>query len=720
MNKPELLAPAGSREAFEAAVGAGADAVYLGAGEFNARRNADNFGADDLRAACRDAHLRGRKVYLTANTLVFPDEMDAALSTVASAAEAGVDAAIVQDVGLMQVLRRELPELELHTSTQMNIRDEAGIDLAVRLGATRVTLARELTVEQIAALAKLGVDLECFVHGALCICQSGQCLLSSLIGGRSANRGLCAQPCRLPYKLVDERGKKLADAGQYLLSPKDLMGIDQLPRLIDAGVASLKIEGRMKSAEYVSTVTGIYREALDRAWCDRESYQAEQAEKEQLSEAFSRGFSAAFLVGETGNGMMGYKRPNNRGRAVGRVDGFSKGRVLVNESAALEKGDLLEVWTKAGRVTYTVGKGDDVRPGNVRLSIKEPVSAGDRIFRVRSARLARASEQRTERGMTIPVEMSVRVVIGQPLAVDVHDAAGHEAHAEGPIVEPARTKAVTREDVIEHVGRLGGTPFACTSWDVELSEGAGIGFSALHRVRKEALEAFENALLSANAGQAAHAAGRLDFRGVIDMSSMSAFATAIDFSDTDIACELGQFAPGCTIGPKLYATNLEALQTWAALGATFAWLSPELTLHQIKLLCDHSPIPLGLVVNGRQELMVSDHCFLMAEGPCDRQCARCERRCGAPRFLEDRKGYRFPITTDLKGRGHLYNAVPLDVVHAIPDLLNAGVRGFAVDTTLMDEREAEDALNRVRRALKGKQQEKRENTTTGHLFRPVQ
>lgn len=720
MNKPELLAPAGSREAFEAAVGAGADAVYLGAGEFNARRNADNFGADDLRAACRDAHLRGRKVYLTANTLVFPDEMDTALSTVASAAEAGVDAAIVQDVGLMQVLRRELPELELHTSTQMNIRDEAGVELAVRLGATRVTLARELTVEQIAALAKLGVDLECFVHGALCICQSGQCLLSSLIGGRSANRGLCAQPCRLPYKLVDERGKKLADAGQYLLSPKDLMGIDQLPRLIEAGVASLKIEGRMKSAEYVSTVTGVYRQALDRAWRDRESYQAEQAEKEQLSEAFSRGFSAAFLVGETGNDMMGYKRPNNRGRAVGRVDGFSKGRVLVNESTALEKGDLLEVWTKTGRVTYTVGKGDDVRPGNVRLSIKEPVSAGDRIFRVRSARLARACEQRTEQGMTIPVEMSVRVVIGQPLAVSVRDAAGHGARAEGPVVEPARTKAVTREDVIEHVGRLGGTPFACASWDVELSEGAGIGFSALHRVRKEALEAFENTLLSANAGQAPHAAGCLDFRGVIDMSSMSAFATAIDFSDTDIACELGQFTPGCTIGPKLYATNLEALQTWAALGATFAWLSPELTLHQIKLLCDMSPIPLGLVVNGRQELMVSDHCFLMAEGPCDRQCARCERRCGAPRFLEDRKGYRFPITTDLKGRGHLYNAVPLDVVHAIPDLLNAGVRGFAVDTTLMDEREAEDALNRVRRALKGKQQEKQENTTTGHLFRPVQ
>ena len=721
MRKPELLAPAGNREAFEAAIGAGADAVYLGAGDFNARRNADNFGVEDLGAACRDAHLRGRKVYLTANTLVFPEEMKAALSTVAAAAEAGVDAAIVQDVGLMQVLRRELPELELHASTQMNIRDEAGIELARRLGAARVTLARELTVERIAKLAKLGIDLECFVHGALCICQSGQCLLSSLIGGRSANRGLCAQPCRLPYKLVDERGKKLADAGQYLLSPKDLMGIEQLPQLVEAGVASLKIEGRMKSAEYVSTVTGVYREALDRAWEDHVSYRAEEAEKEQLAEAFSRGFTPAYLVGETGNDMMGYKRPNNRGRAIGRVTGFSKGRVLVSESAALEKGDLLEIWTKSGRVTYTVGKGDDIRPGNVRLAIKEPVSVGDRIFRVRSARLARAAEQRTEQGWEIPVAFSVRVQIGQPLTVSVRDAAGHEAQAEGPVVEAARTKAVTREDVIEHVGRLGGTPFTCTSWDVALSDGAGIGFSALHKVRKEALAAFEDVLLRTHESTPGiQMAPRLDFRGVIDMSSMAAFATAIDFSKTDIACELEQFSSGCTIGPKMYATNLEALQTWAALGATFAWLSPELTLHQIKLLCDHSPIPLGLVVSGRQELMVSDHCFLMAEGPCDKQCARCERRCGAPRFLEDRKGYRFPITTDVRGRGHLYNAVPLDVVHAIPDLLNAGVKGFAVDTTLMDERAAEDELNRVRRALRGKPQEKRENTTTGHLFRPVQ
>lgn len=719
MSVPELLAPAGGRAAFEAALAAGADAVYLGAGSFNARRNADNFAPEDLAAACRDAHLRGKRVYLAANTLVFPGEMQDALATVSVAAEAGVDAAIVQDVGLSQVLRRELPGLELHASTQMNIRDAAGIELARRLGFTRVTLARELSVEQIAHLAEEGMELECFVHGALCICQSGQCLLSSMVGGRSANRGLCAQPCRLPYKLVDADGKRVADPGQYLLSPKDLMGIDMLPALVEAGVGSLKIEGRMKSAEYVSTVTSVYRAALDRACADAGSFEASVEEKNRLAEAFSRGFTPAYLAGERGNDMMGYKRPNNRGVAVGRVEGFANGRVCVAGDAQLAKGDLLEVWTSGGRVTYTVAKGDDLRPGNIRLRIPERVSKGDRIFRVRSAALAQAAEQRTAEGLHIPIGLRVTMRQGQPLCVEVFDAAGHTAAAQGPVVEAARTKAITRAEVVEHVGRLGGTPYVCEEWDVQLDEGVGMGFSALHKVRATALAAFEEQLLEAFGQMRPEPAPLLDFRGVVDDSDMAPHVTAIDFNDTEIALEPAQLSKGCSIGPRLYATNLEALQTWAALGVQFAWLSPELTLHQVKLLCDESPIPVGLVVHGRQELMTSNHCFLMAQGPCDGRCASCKRR-RQDVFYEDRKGYCFPVKTDDRGVGHLYNAVPLDTVHAVSDLLNAGVRGFAVDTTLLSDAEAQHALARVRRAVKGADIEKEDGATTGHLFRPVQ
>lgn len=270
----------------------------------------------------------------------------------------------------------------------------------------------------------------------------------------------------------------------------------------------------------------------------------------------------------------------------------------------------------------------------------------------------------------------------------MRDEAGHEAKAMGPVIEEARTKAIAREDVIEHVGRLGSTPFTCEDWQVDLAEGVGIGFSTLHKTRSAALAAFEETLLDAN-GQTAVSAGGVDITRVTDLSDMAPFTTVIRFDDTNIACSLEQFEPGCSIGPRMYATNIEAIRTWAALGASFVWLSPELTLHQMKLLADESPLPLGIVVIGRQELMVSDHCFLMAEGPCDEHCATCARRCGTSRFLEDRKGYRFPVTTDVCGRGHIYNSVPLDVAHAIGDLLRAGVRGFAVDATLMGEGEAE-------------------------------
>lgn len=721
--KPELLAPAGNREAFEAALAAGADAIYLGVSEgFNARNNADNFSMEDLKAACRDARLRGRKVYLTANTLVMSGEMDQALSLVTTAAEQGIDAAIIQDVGLAQRLREEIPQLELHTSTQMNIRDEAGIEFARKLGFGRVTLARELSVEQIAKLAKLGMDLEVFIHGALCICQSGQCLLSSLIGGRSANRGVCAQPCRLPYAIVNGEGKQLSNPGEFLLSPKDLMGIDMLPQLIDAGVASLKIEGRMKSAEYVSTAVGTYRQALDRAWIEEDGYEATAEEKSGLNEAFSRGFSPAYLAGERGNDMMGYKRPNNRGVLVGRVKGFRNGMVQIDDQEAIEPGDLLEVWTSKGRTTYTVQQADDVRPGRVELYIRGAVSPGDRLFRVRSAALARDCRERTEAGMAATgLNFAVTAKLGEPLMVAVSDERGNLGQAEGDVVEAARSVAITREDVIEHVGRLGGTPYAPASWDIQLDEGVGMGFSALHKVRAAAIAEYEEAVLDLAAHESRErglACGKLDTSAVREADEMTPFATRIDFNDpTGIALDLSQLEEDKAVGPKLYATNPDALRVWAALGADFAWLSPELTLAQIKQLADESPIPVGLVVHGRQELMVSDHCFLMAEGPCSQKCAKCKRRRGEQRYYRDRKGYMFPVTTDINGRGHLYNAVKLDIVHAIGDLKRAGVTGFAVDTTLLDEAEGEQQYYRIRRAMQGKKIEKEEGTTAGNLFR---
>ena len=314
MHKVELLAPAGNAAALRAAVRAGADAVYVGLESFNARRGADNFTVGDLKEAASYAHLRGVRVYVALNTAVLPGEADEALECARQAYRAGADAFIVQDVGVAGELARALPEARLHVSTQMNVHNAAGVRAAARLGARRVTLARELSLPEVAALVRAaeeeGLEVETFAHGALCVCYSGQCFMSSLIGGRSANRGLCAQACRLPYELRNRAlHKALPSPGDHLLSPQDLCAIDLVPALVEAGVASLKIEGRMKSPEYVQAVTAAYRAVLDRTLAAKDegaraSVHATAEERRSLEEAFSRGFTTAYLEGARGNDVM--------------------------------------------------------------------------------------------------------------------------------------------------------------------------------------------------------------------------------------------------------------------------------------------------------------------------------------------------------------------------------------------------------------------------------
>ena len=267
MGRIELLAPAGNVDSLRAAVCGGADAVYLGLGSFNARRNADNFTLETLGDACDYVHLRGARVYITLNTIVLPNEMKSVLECARQAYRAGADAFIIQDLGLAFEVARNLPDARIHISTQMNIHSKSGIDAVAELGAKRVTLARELSLPEIAELSEYAksydMEVEVFGHGAICICYSGQCFMSSLIGGRSANRGLCAQACRLPYALVNQNnpGVDAKTPGEFLLSPKDLCTYDRLDELVDTGISSLKIEGRMKSPEYVFSAVKTYRRA---------------------------------------------------------------------------------------------------------------------------------------------------------------------------------------------------------------------------------------------------------------------------------------------------------------------------------------------------------------------------------------------------------------------------------------------------------------------------
>ncbi|MDO4533635.1 MAG: DUF3656 domain-containing protein [Coriobacteriia bacterium] len=809
--KIELLAPAGDVTCLHAAVRAGADAVYLGAQEFNARRGAGNFTLDGLQDACHYAHLRGVRIYLTVNTVVLDSEMPAALELVRQAYRRGVDAFIVQDLGLARELSRTLPEAELHVSTQMNIHNVAGLVAASKLGAKRVTLARELALPELAELCavarELNMDIEVFGHGALCICYSGQCLMSSLVGGRSANRGRCAQACRLPYELHNKAVRKPLNApGEHLLSPKDLCTIDLIPQLIDAGVASLKIEGRMKSPEYVSAVVGVYRKLLDRVQQGTGREDATHEERRILSEAFSRGFTEAYLVGETGNDMMSYQRPNNRGVLVGRVDSARDGVVSVQVERPVQPGDVLEFWTARGHFAYTLVQADIASQRRLRISAPlKKVGKGDRVFRVRDAASAYVDDPLEPR---VPVVGEVDLRIGEPLQITFRPAADASAEGTftGDIVEPARTKPVSADDVRDHIDRMGTTPFSLASSDalaIELDEGVGMGFSQLHKARAAALEALEEAMaptalrmlpraseqprpeavhpkgcevcvLTANpsCARAAKRAGAdaiyvhaLNYKRGTAMVGGQVTPTVeqagypkqavlalptIAHDDIDgtrerkfsfdaleavradkpvLVDNLGQLleaqAKGALVeaGPHIPVLNRHALDELAELGVKRVWLSPELSMGQIGEIAKAKPASLGLYVSGAAELMVTEHCLLMSQGPCNRNCTECVRR-KSPHFLKDRKGFEMPVVTDCCGRSHLYNAVSLDLTHLMPDLLAAGVDAVMVDATLLNVEETTASVRRAVRArdvaLKsGDALKKIDGATTGHIFRGV-
>lgn len=813
----ELLAPAGNMECLHAAVKAGADAVYLGAGHFNARRGADNFSLENLAEACDYAHLRGAKIYLTLNTVVLPSELPDALELARQAYRCGVDAFIVQDIGISIELSRIMPDVEVHVSTQMNIHDEDGLRAAAALGATRVTLARELSLAEIARLhelaEELGVELESFAHGALCVCYSGQCFMSSLVGGRSANRGRCAQACRLPYELHNRALRKTLDApGEHLLSPKDLCTANLIPELLHAGVASLKIEGRMKSPEYVQAVVGVYRAVIDRveAAIDRDGIdsvvasdapelRASEEEMNVLSEAFSRGFTTAYLKGKRGNEIMSYGRPNNRGVFVGRVAKVREGLVFIDPETELHVGDLIEFWTNRGHFVHTIGEFKTDRAGRVFFPVERAVGKGDRVFRVRNAEAAFVDDDKLP---SVAVCARAELRIGQPALLTFTVAAGDASvTVEGPEVEAARTKAITKEEVREHIDRMGTTPFYLSSLEIDLDEGVGMGFSMLHKLRARAAEELQETILAYYHARKLERTPSRAFAPVVRKGwcKVAALATnpacaraakragadliyvpaanyrrgeaviAGQLSDTaeqagypkqcipvlptvsqmfdeekrngfDIwkrvkadkpvmvenlgqllhATEMGA-AP--EVGPHIPVTNKLDLQAMADLGAQRAWLSPELSLVQIEELGDMAPMPLGLTIMGQTELMVTEHCLLMSQGPCNQKCAECARR-KSPHYLKDRKGYEMPVIADCTGRSHLYNAVQMDVAHLMPEIIGAGVSTVLVDTTLMNVKETTEKVARAVRARDiaqkdGNKVAKAEGATSGHLFRGV-
>ena len=554
----ELLAPAGSREALVAAVESGADAVYLAGNMFGARAYADNFDEEGMREAIRFAHLRGVHVHVTVNTIMDSRELPELKKYLRFLYEAGADAVLVQDLGAARIVRETVPELPMHASTQMTVHNLDGVRALEALGFSRVVLSREVTLEAVRHICtQAKAEIEVFIHGALCVCYSGQCLMSSMIGGRSGNRGRCAQPCRLPYTLVDEKDNDMLgdSAGKYLLSPRDMNTINLLPELLAAGVTSLKIEGRMKRPEYVAVAVGCYRRAVDSFLSG--DFAVPEEDSRALAQIFNRDFTTAYLEKKQGRNMMSDKRPNNRGLMLGRVQEYhplteDSGLAVLRLSDGISAGDQVDFWVKVGgRVTATVqdmqlvtgirGKSrlknakkniskDDRKKQDrnqaknlaknasslnmqnllpvekaaagdmVALTVKGRVFPGDRVFKVYDGKLMDAAKAMYNTGAPVRrfgVRAVVRAAVGQPLYLSLTDEDGNVAEAETEFIgQEAMKRPLTEETLMKQIGRLGTSIFTLRELKAEISGHVMVPVSELNEVRRKCVEQLENMRLA--------------------------------------------------------------------------------------------------------------------------------------------------------------------------------------------------------------------------------
>mgnify|MGYP005885174543 FL=1 len=508
----DLLSPVGDFDCLKAAVQNGANSVYFGANLFSARAFASNFDLDELKNAIQYARIRGVKTNLTLNTLIKNDEFEDAFNLAKKAYEFGIDAIIVQDLGLAKMLIKSFPDLAIHASTQMSVHNLQGVLELQELGFKRVVLSRELSIGEIEYICRnSNVEIECFIHGALCISYSGQCLFSSMIGGRSGNRGKCAQPCRLPYKLLENNS--VIDSG-YLLSTRDICGLDFIPDMINAGVTCLKIEGRMKKPEYVATVTRIYRKYIDLAESS-EPYVVDDADRKILMQAFNRGsFSCGHLSNEPNKKLVFKDKSDNMGLFLGKVEKYNsnKGYITVKLNEPIEVGDTVALERESG--TYNVSEvmvsnknikgtkvGQTVTIGRMKGNIK----LGDKIFKMSSkSQNSIANDSLRFENRKVALNCKVTVKENQPLEINITSANDLDIYKNLNITSTldvlpveAKNRPISKDDIIAQINKTNSTPFNFANIKVNLDDNLFLPkISSLNELRRTALENVENFAIS--------------------------------------------------------------------------------------------------------------------------------------------------------------------------------------------------------------------------------
>lgn len=780
----ELLSPAGNRDALIAAISCGADAVYLGYTAFGARSYAGNFDDQQLAEAVDYAHERGKKVYVTVNTLVKQCEMDDLCDVLELLCRTHVDAAIVQDMGVVRIARACFPGLTLHASTQMTINNAQGARLMRDLGMSRVVPARECPLSELKKMADTGVEIEAFAHGALCVAVSGQCLFSSMIGGRSGNRGRCAQPCRLPYKLDD-------GTNGYLLSTRDLMLIDRLPQMRDAGVYSFKLEGRMKRPEYVGVITRAYREALDAAEA-HVPYHPNEKTIRDLKQIFNRGgFTEGYVMERSNAALMSWERPNHWGIHVGRITSMRGQLAKVLLSEPLHDGDGLQIRGKEEiDLTYS---GNNASKGS-EATVRVPTGrfrAGDDVFRLTDAvqmeeiRAVMAKEQ-----IQIPLRATLYAMPGEKPVLTLTDPEGHMISVTGEqAVDCAKQRALDHEGAMKQLSKMGGTPYALDNLELQ-SDGAFMTAGMLNALRRDALDAMRRARITAieqkadpvtmacqlpvqqhlliaqgeklDVGEKLIASGAdlfywepqvylpesmerelavcreihpvLVLPAAMRTDELDAVHTFVKkHKDRFVGVVLnnaGQFVLDWPVdvfgGQGLNVMNNEAAGFFTALGAKRLSISCELSLKELR----ETTAPGGnfeLEAYGRTMLMLLHHCpkrTNQGDEIQDALCNACASNGGCPAIYTDRKGYRFPAKRQKLAHGcvvRLYNSVVTDMARYAQKIRDTGLSIRLLFTDESIERQIE-IVSSYRSILDYgcAMHDIAESATSGHLSRGVE
>lgn len=769
----ENLAPAGNWDALRSAVAAGADAVYLGYAAYSARAGAGNFDEQQLRDAVRFAHLHHVRVHVTVNTLIKDGEMAGVVDVLRLLSEIRVDAVLVQDLGVLRMARRCFPDLPIHASTQMAIHNATGVRFCRNQGMTRAVLARECSAAEIALAAKEGIEIEVFGHGAQCVAVSGECLFSSVVGGRSGNRGRCAQPCRLLYTY---RGKTAA-----WLSPRDVCMRDDLPELNKAGVASIKLEGRLKRPEYVATIANSYRNAID-AMDNGHFRKADEAEMSGLRQIFSRGgFMRGYAMGAEDAGVIDPARVSHGGVKIGRVEFAAGNMARVRLERSLDDGDGLQIRTAQGDAEL-IYAGHDTEAGQIAVVRLRPdirTKAGDEVYRLTSEKQLQWA--RSLAIPAIPADMALIAYPGKPLALTMTDGES-SVTVTGDTVAPAQSRAMSEEDARRSLGKLSDTPFSLRTLTVQTA-GAFVPVSALNQLRREACQQLAEARIAAFTRKVGReeTADDLIYPDTPDAPSMAIVRTreqadamqgaadllvwypedfradALESGLRDMpdgvwlqlptVCEektldllyafvqrnagklggivlgsVGQL--GCTwnvpmgAGSGIPVMNRRAAQFLLEQGCRFVTASSELSGAELRTLMQNHP-PVVVPAYGREQLMLLHHCpartylgLTKGHAAC-RMCDQHSPDALAGQTLTDRRGTVYPLLRQRLPEGclvRLMNALPTNNIRRVRQ---AGYAPMMVLTT----ENAQEAAD-VRAVMDGEMREL--EGTSNHWNRPVE